>query len=107
MASKTKAAAQDATVETDHMTLGSYGSRTGDPVDERTVNKARAALEYYRRELAAAEEAVKRLEGKADKLRAHAEDADAALDEARAEATAAADRLSNWESYVETLGGDR
>ncbi len=84
------AAAQDATVATD---------------PDRQRRKEAAAVEYYRRELAVAEEAVARLEEKAKKFEAHAQAARDAVDAARAEATEAADRLSYAESIVD--GGNR
>lgn len=99
MTNNARAAAQDATVAT---------TPNRDLSPERVAAKAAAAVVYHKRELAAAEEAVARLEGKGDKLRAMADDADAALEEARAAATDAADRVADAEHYAEAVcGGDR
>jgi hypothetical protein len=74
---------------------------TVEAAPQPNTRKLVAAVEYHRREHAAALESVRRLEGKADKLRAHAEQADADLATARAEALAAGQRVSDAEQALE------
>ena len=92
MSSTSQAAAQDAAVET---------------TDELGRRKAYAAVEYHRRELASAEQAVTNATAKAEKFRGHADAAAQAIAEAEAEVQAAQSRLSDAEAAVEMLGGDR
>lgn len=92
MSSTSQAAAQDAAVET----TGELGRR-----------KAYAAVEYHRREVASAEQAVTNAIAKAEKFRGHADDATEAVAAAEDEVEAAKSRLSDAEAAVEQLGGDR
>lgn len=62
--------------------------------------KDAAAVDYYRREVAAAEDAVGRLEDKAARLRKQADAAGSAVKAAKADADAAKKRLADAETVM-------
>lgn len=70
---------------------------------EREQRKALAAVEYHRREHAAALDAVERLAGKGDRLRTLAEAADAELQTALAEVDTKAEQLADAEAHAEEV----
>ncbi len=93
MSSTSRAAAQDAAVDTN---------------PDRERRKAHAAVDYHRREVQTAEQGAAGARAKAEKFAAHAEAARQAVSGAEYEVDAAKERLAAAEAAVEALeGGDR